>query len=184
MSISEERSADPSGPSPDERLGERRTSDYAQYLVVAVLVLVGGFLVYSALTMPAGFAKVDPVGPKFFPMVIGIAALVLAVILAIVIPRGSVGEADAGEDIDPDAPGDWRTVGLLVALFVAMIVLVEPLGWVVMSTLFFGGAATILGSKHYVRNFVIGLILALASFYAFYAGLGIPLPAGILDGIL
>ena len=177
MSISEEREA-------DEPVREERRSDYAQYLVVAVLVIVGGFLVYSALTLPAGFAEVDPVGPKFFPMVIGIAALVLAVILAIAIPRGSVGEADAGEDIDPEAPGDWRTVGLLIALFIAMILLVNPLGWVVMSTLFFGGAATILGSKHYVRNIVIGLILALASFYAFYSGLGIPLPAGILDGIL
>jgi putative tricarboxylic transport membrane protein len=177
VSISEEREA-------DEPVREERRSDYAQYLVVAVLVIVGGFLVYSALTLPAGFAEVDPVGPKFFPMVIGIAALVLAVILAIAIPRGSVGEADAGEDIDPEAPGDWRTVGLLVALFIAMILLVNPLGWVVMSTLFFGGAATILGSKHYVRNIVIGLILALASFYAFYSGLGIPLPAGILDGIL
>jgi putative tricarboxylic transport membrane protein len=158
--------------------------DYGQYLVVAVLVLVGGFLVYSALTLPVGFAKVDPVGPRFFPMVIGIAALVLAVILAVAIPRGSKGEADAGEDVDPDAPGDWRTVGLLVVLFLAMILLVNPLGWVIMSTLFFGGAATILGSRHYVRNFIIGLILALASFYAFYSGLGIPLPAGILDGIL
>jgi putative tricarboxylic transport membrane protein len=177
VSISEEREA-------DEPVREERRPDYAQYLVVAVLVIVGGFLVYSALTLPAGFAKVDPVGPKFFPLVIGIAALVLAVLLAIAIPRGSVGEADAGEDIDPEAPGDWRTVGLLVALFIAMILLVNPLGWVVMSTLFFGGAATILGSKHYVRNIVIGLILALASFYAFYSGLGIPLPAGILDGIL
>jgi putative tricarboxylic transport membrane protein len=117
-------------------------------------------------------------------MLLGILAVVLAVILAIVIPRGSRGEADAGEDVDPEAPGDWRTVGLLVALFVAMILLVNPLGWVIMSTLFFGCAATILGSNHYVRNFVIGLILALASFYAFYSGLGIPLPAGILDGIL
>lgn len=174
MSTIEERSEEPTELKPD----------YAQYLVVAVLALVGGFLVYSALTLPTGFAKVDPVGPKFFPMVLGVAALVLAVCLAIAIPRGSRGEADAGEDVDPDAPGDWRTVGLLVALFVAMILLVNPLGWVVMSTLFFGGAATILGSKHYVRNFVIGLILALASFYAFYSGLGIPLPAGILDGIL
>jgi putative tricarboxylic transport membrane protein len=161
-----------------------KSIDYAQYLVVAVLALVGGFLVYSALTLPTGFAKVDPVGPKFFPMIIGIAALALAMVLAIAIPRGSRGEADAGEDIDPEAPGDWRTVGLLVVLFIAMILLVNPLGWVVMSTLFFGSAATILGSKHYVRNFAIGLILALASFYAFYSGLGIPLPAGILDGIL
>ncbi|WP_059018633.1 tripartite tricarboxylate transporter TctB family protein [Mycobacterium sp. M26] len=161
-----------------------RTVDYAQYLVVAVLALVGGFLVYSGLTLEEGFAKVDPVGPTFFPLVIGVAALLLAVILAVAIPRGSKGEADAGEDIDPEAPGDWRTVGLLIALFVALIFLVNPLGWVITSALFFAGAATVLGSKHYVRNVVIGAVLALASFYAFYSGLGIPLPAGILDGIL
>ena len=158
--------------------------DKAQYLVCIVLAAVGAFLIYNALTLEAGFAKVDPVGPRLFPMVVGIAAVVLAVALAIAIPRGSRGEADAGEDIDPESPGDWRTVGLLVALFIAMILLVNPLGWVIMGTIFFGGAATILGSGHYVRNFVIGLALSLASFYAFYSGLGIPLPAGILDGIL
>jgi len=174
VSIDDRQAVEPTG----------RTVDYAQYIVVAVLVLVGGFLVYSSLTLDEGFAKVDPVGPKFFPMIIGVAALVLAVILAIAIPRGSKGEADAGEDIDPEAPGDWRTVGLLIALFVAMILLVNLLGWVIMSALFFAGAATILGSRHYVRNLVVGSVLALASFYAFYSGLGIPLPAGILDGIL
>jgi putative tricarboxylic transport membrane protein len=168
---------------PQEPLVANRV-DKAQYLVCAVLVVVGAFLIYDAVTLEAGFAKVDPVGPKLFPMVIGIAALLLAVILAIAIPRGSKGEADAGEDIDPESPADWRTVGLLVALFIAMILLVNPLGWVVMGTLFFGGAATVLGSRHYVRNVVIGLVLSLASFYAFYSGLGIPLPAGILDGIL
>jgi len=171
----------------DDRRPEESTADkpdYAQYIVVAVLVIVGAFLVYSGLTLDEGFAKVDPVGPKFFPLIIGVAALGLAVIMAVAIPRGSKGEADAGEDIDPEAPGDWRTVGLLIALFVAMILLVNPLGWVIMSALFFAGAATILGSQHYVRNVVIGVVLALASFYAFYSGLGIPLPAGILDGIL
>jgi putative tricarboxylic transport membrane protein len=184
VSITEDQAEGPTGPSSGEPVVTDLKPDYAQYLVVAVLALVGAFLIYTAVTLPDGFAKVDPVGPKFFPMVIGIAALVLAVILAIAIPRGSRGEADAGEDIDPDMPSDWRTVGLLVALFVAMILLVNPLGWVIMSTLFFGGAATILGSRHYIRNFAIGLVLALASFYAFYSGLGIPLPAGILDGIL
>lgn len=164
--------------------GDSRRPDYAQYLVVAVLAVVGGFLIYTSQTLPQNFAKVDPVGPGLFPLIIGVAAVVLAVILAIAIPRGSRGEADAGEDIDPDMPSDWRTVGLLVALFVGMILLVNPLGWVITSALFFAGAATVLGSSHYVRNLVIGVVLALASFYAFYSGLGIPLPAGILDGIL
>lgn len=158
--------------------------DKAQYLVCAVLVVVGAFLIYDAVTLDAGFAKVDPVGPRMFPLTIGVVLVVLAIVLAIAIPRGSIGEADAGEDVDPNAPGDWRTVGLLVGLFVAVIVLVNPLGWVIMGTLLFAGAATILGSHHYIRNFAIGLVLALVSFYAFYSGLGIPLPAGVLDGIL
>jgi putative tricarboxylic transport membrane protein len=168
----------PQAPAPHKRV------DKAQYLVCAVLVAVGAFLIYDGFTLEAGFAKVDPVGPKFFPIAIGIVLVVLAVILAIAIPRGSVGEADAGEDVDPDSPGDWRTVGMLVGVFVAVIVLVEPLGWAIAGTLLFAGAATILGSRHYVRNIVIGAVLSVASFYAFYSGLGIPLPAGILDGIL
>ena len=158
--------------------------DRAQYIVCAVLVVVGAFLTYDALTLDAGFAKVDPIGPRFFPLAIGIILIVLAVILAIAIPGGSVGEADAGEDVDPNSPGDWRTVGMLVGLFVAVILLVEPLGWAITGTLLFAGAATILGSRHYVRNIAIGAVLSLISFYAFYSGLGIPLPAGILDGIL
>jgi len=162
---------------------EKRT-DKAQYLVCAVLVAVGAFVIYDALSLEAGFAKVDPVGPKMFPVVIGVVLIALAIILAIAIPRGSVGEADAGEDVDPDAPSDWRTVGLLVGLFVATILLVQPLGWAITGALLFGVAATILGSRHYVRNIVIGAVLSVGSFYAFYSGLGIPLPAGILDGIL
>ncbi|UXA16203.1 tripartite tricarboxylate transporter TctB family protein [Mycobacterium sp. SMC-4] len=158
--------------------------DYAQYVVCAVMVVVGAFLIYDAVSMPGGYAEVDPVGPRFFPITIGVGLLAMAAILAIAIPRGSRGEADAGEDIDPDMPSDWRTVGLLVGLFVMMIVLVQPLGWAVTSALFFAGCATVLGSRHYVRNLAIGAVLAVGSFYAFYSGLGIPLPAGILDGIL
>jgi putative tricarboxylic transport membrane protein len=169
---------------PDLPAENTRRVDWAQYLVCAVLVAVGIFLIVDAVTLTAGFAKVDPVGPRAFPIVIGVVLIALAVVLAVAIPRGSVGEADAGEDVDPDMPGDWRTVGLLVGVFVAVIVLVNPLGWVITGTLLFAAAATILGNKHYVRNIAIGLVLALISFYGFYSGLGIPLPAGVLDGIL
>ncbi len=162
----------------------REKPDYAQYLVCAVMVAVGAFLIYDGVSLPGGYAKVDPVGPRLFPITIGVGLLVMAAVLAIAIPRGLKGEADAGEDIDPDMPSDWRTVGLLVGVFVLLIVLVVPLGWVIASGLFFAACATILGSRHYVRNVAIGAALALASFYAFYSGLGIPLPAGILDGIL
>lgn len=170
-------------PEPRENQGTRSV-DKAQYIVCVVMVAVGAYLIYDALTLTASFAKVDPVGPKFFPVAIGVILILLAIILAIAIPRGSVGEADAGEDVDPNSPGDWRTVGLLVGLFVLLIVLVKPLGWAIAGALFFGGAATILGNRHYVRNIAIGAVLSVLTFYGFYSGLGIPLPAGVLDGIL
>ena len=163
---------------------EDKSVDKAQYIICVVLVAVGAFLIYDALSLTAGFAKVDPVGPRLFPIGIGVALIVLAIILAIGIPRGVKGEAEIGEDIDPNVPSDWRTVGLLVGLFVVTIVLVNPLGWAITGALLFAGAATILGSRHYIRNIVIGAVLSVGTFYAFYSGLGIPLPAGILDGIL
>lgn len=161
-----------------------KSTDKAQYIVCAVCVAVGIFLIVDAMRIADGFAKVDPVGPRLFPIAIGVGLILLSVILAVAIPRGSKGEADAGEDIDPDMKSDWRTVGLLIALFVAVIVLVMPLGWTIAGGLFFAGTATVLGSRHYIRNIVIGAVLGIVSFYAFYSGLGIPLPAGILDGIL
>jgi putative tricarboxylic transport membrane protein len=170
-------------PEPREKQATKSV-DKAQYIVCVVMVAVGAYLIYDALSLTAGFAKVDPVGPKFFPVAVGVVLIVLAIILAIAIPRGSVGQADAGEDVDPNSPGDWRTVGLLVGLFVLLIVLVKPLGWAIAGALFFGGAATILGNRHYVRNIAIGAALSVLTFYGFYSGLGIPLPAGILDGIL
>lgn len=168
----------------DELSTTEKRIDKAQYLVCAVLVAVGVFLIVDAVSLTEGFAKVDPVGPRLFPIVIGVVLIALAVVLAVAIPRGSVGEADAGEDVDPNAPSDWRTVGLLVGLFVVVILTVIPLGWVISGALLFSGAAAILGNRHWVRNIAIGLAFSLVSFYAFYSGLGIPLPAGILDGIL
>ena len=57
-----------------------RTVDKAQYLVCAVLVAVGAFLIYDALSLEAGFAKVDPVGPRLFPIAIGVILIVLAIV--------------------------------------------------------------------------------------------------------
>ena len=38
--------------------------DYAQYVVCAVMVVVGAFLVFNGVTMPGGYAKVDPRLPQ------------------------------------------------------------------------------------------------------------------------
>ena len=76
------------------------------------------------------------------------------------------------------------TVGKLVAILVLNILLVNVLGWAITGGFVFAGCAWALGSRTLVRDIVVGVVMAVASWYFFYVGLGVPLSPGILDGIL
>ena len=76
-------------------------------------------------------------------------------------------------------------MGLLAAASLLNAVLIEPLGWVISGALLFAMAAFALGNRHHVRGLAIGdRAQSLMTFYAFAIGLGVNLPAGILQGIL
>jgi putative tricarboxylic transport membrane protein len=124
------------------------------------------------------------VQPYAFPYVVGTVLLLLGIALAVATARGNRPEAEDGEDIDLSTPSDWRTVGLLVVVFVANIVLIDWLGWAITGAILFAGSAWVLGSRHHIRDIAVGVALSVGTWYGFYVGLGIPIPAGILDGVL
>jgi putative tricarboxylic transport membrane protein len=72
----------------------------------------------------------------------------------------------------------------LLGVFVANIVLIDFLGWVISGGLLFYGSAIVLGSRHFIRDLAISAALSVGTFYGFAIGLGVGLPAGILQGIL
>lgn len=157
--------------------------DKAQYGLAAFLAVVGAYLVYDATTLDKGFAD-QPVQPYAFPYVIGAALLGLAALLAVATARGSQPQAEEGEDIDLAVQAEWVTIAKLIAVFVVNIVLIDWLGWAITGAFLFAGTAYVLGSRSHVRNIAIGGALSLGTWYGFYSGLGIPIPAGILDGVL
>jgi putative tricarboxylic transport membrane protein len=106
------------------------------------------------------------------------------VVYAVDVYRGGTGQPEEGEDVDLTAAVSWRTVGLLVAVFVANALLIEWLGWVISGSLLFWGSALALGSRRVVLSLAIAIALSLVTFYAFAIGLGVNLPAGVLQGIL
>jgi putative tricarboxylic transport membrane protein len=110
--------------------------------------------------------------------------IICAVVLAIDVLRGGHAEAEGGEDVDLNHPSDWRTVLLLVAAFLANVLLINPVGWWFSGAVLFWGSAYALGSRRYVRDVAIAFALSFATYYIFAAGLGIGLPAGVLQGIL
>ena len=155
----------------------------AEYGVCVFLVLAGIVVLVDALQL-SNTTGVDPLGPRPVPMFVGSLLIALAMLLAVALARGSQAEAEAGEDIDLSTGVDIKTVLLLLGVFVANILLIDLLGWVISGALLFYGSAIVLGSRHFVRDLFISAALGLGTFYGFAIGLGVGLPAGILQGIL
>ncbi|SDS54311.1 putative tricarboxylic transport membrane protein [Nocardioides scoriae] len=160
-----------------------RVVDTAQYVMAAFLAVVGGYVVHNGTQLRGGMSA-DFLPPSTFAYVIGGVLLVLAVLLAVATARGDVAEAEEGEDVDLSDGTDVRTLLLLVAVLAVNVFFIETLGWAISGAILFTGAAWVLGSRHWVRDVAIGVALSVGTFYAFYVGLGVPLPAGLLNGVL
>ena len=162
----------------------RSRQPLVEYVPCAFLALLGVILLVDASTLSNNRTGVDPLGPRPAPILVGVLSLILALALAVAIYRGDRSEAESGEDIDLESRMDLKTVLLLVGVFVLNIALIDRLGWVISGALLFYGSALALGSRHFVRDLAIAVALSLGTFYGFAIGLGVNLPAGILQGIL
>ncbi len=167
----------------NQESGSRPLIDKAQYGLAAFLVVVGGYVLVDAVGLDKGFSD-QPVQPYAVPYIVGGALVLLGVLLAIATARGDIPESDEGEDIDLTQGTDVKTVGLLAAALIANLALINFLGWAITGALLFIGATRALGSRTLVRDIGVGVALSVGSWYAFYVLLGVPIPAGILDGVL
>ena len=152
--------------------------------VALFLGALGVLVIVQALLLPESRIVRGPVGPAAVPLVVGGLLVVVSGFLAVDVWRGGRGEPEGGEDIELGGGTDWRTVGLLAAAFLANAFLIEPLGWPISGAILFWGCAFALGSRHYLRDAAIALVLGVGSWYLFVLGLGISLPVGVLKGIL
>jgi putative tricarboxylic transport membrane protein len=164
--------------------GGTREQGRSELGVALFLGALGILVIVQALLLPESRIARGPVGPETVPLIVGGLLVVVSVFLAVDIWRGGRGEPEGGEDIELGGGTDWRTIAMLAAAFVANAVLIEPLGWPLSGAILFWGSAFALGSRHYVRDVLIALVLGVGSWYLFVLGLNISLPVGILRGIL
>lgn len=176
------------GTAPRAGFRERLTSSIrshgiGEYLFVAFTVTLGVVSIVGALGIGHS-GSADTMGPRSFPMLVGILLIGSGLMALVDLLRGRRGQADDGEDIDLSVKTDWLVVVKLVALFVVHSVLITVLGWWLAAAVLFIGAAWALGAKKPIRVILIGLGLALLLQLAFGVGLGLSLPPGpLLDWI-
>lgn len=152
--------------------------------LAALLGVVGVVVLVDAAGLESLSTSADPVGPRVVPIIVGVLLVACSVVLAVQVMRGGRAEPDGGEDIDPASAFDWKTLVLLVAFFLLNVATINVLGWVLSGAILFWGSCWALGSRRWLLNIGISLALSLGTFYGFYLGLGIHLPAGLLAGVL
>ncbi|MBD3655096.1 MULTISPECIES: tripartite tricarboxylate transporter TctB family protein [Marinobacter] len=125
---------------------------------------------WAAQQWPEPFGGAEAVGPDTFPT-----------ILAVVLVAGSLYLM-----IKPDPDARWPLGKSALELVVSLVVLVvyalllEPLGFVIATTLAVGTLSWRMGAAPQ-RAFLTGLVSAVVVFVLFNYGLSLSLPAGLLE---
>jgi putative tricarboxylic transport membrane protein len=146
--------------------------------LAGVFLLAAAVAILLAVFAIPGRGGYSTSGPRFVPLIVAIGLILLSaafLVRTFVRPDTELAERSAAED----AATHWATPALLVVAMVAYALLLEPLGYILATALFFVPVARLLGSRSIVRDVVTGLLLAVGLFTAFTQYLGVSLPAGL-----
>jgi putative tricarboxylic transport membrane protein len=153
-------------------------------LGLAVVVLgLGVFVIAGTLDVSAAASQLG-IGPRFFPMLVGGAMVVVGLLYVIDVLRGGHGDPEESEDVDVEAPADWRSVGLVSGVFLAFAATLNYFGWIIGASLLFFGLSVVLGAEHKPRAAGISVVMGIATYLLFVKGLGVTLPDGPLEGVI
>ena len=151
---------------------------------------LGGIYLWSAFGIePSPFG--DPLGPRAFPILLGIAMLaggaaLLAAPSARVrsargYPSGLQPSPDHEDGQDEGPPFGWSTALMVWGTLVVYSLFLPHLGYVPATVLFLAAASLLAGERSVVRLVVFSVSTAVGVFLLFTRLLGISLPPGLLS---
>ncbi len=143
------------------------------------LLLLGGVIFFDAAQMqvPPTYARV---GPQIFPYFIAVGLAAVGAYFA----WNSWSPGAKREIVAEGFDTDWRALIIIGAGLLIHLNILKPLGFVISAVFLFLCVAFAFGSRKFLRDGIVAVILALVSYIGFTHGLGLQLPPGILAGLL
>ena len=155
--------------------------------------LIGGvfFLAFAvfiyALSYQIHMTQADPIGPQFLPRLVALfmGALALFSVVRSVLRLRKTDSATPATT--PKKGGDNVALLLTAVLLVAYTLLIEKVGFIILSTIYLYLQILLISPKeelqkrNLVINAIVAIIVPIALYYLFYHAFGIFLPAGLLE---
>ncbi len=158
--------------------GARARLPLGETAIALGVIALSAIVFWQTLAIPVSplYARV---GPTVIPMITAAGLAGCGLVLLIAALRGGWQDAE-----EKDAIQDKRALALLLAGFLANMLLIGPLGFTVASTILFTLTARAFGSKNILRDAGIGFGLAIVSYLGFARALGINIGAGPLERVI
>lgn len=156
-------------------------SKQRQLSVAGLLIGLGLIAIAAVIAIDVSGMRVPPVhakvGPRFFPLLVS-SGLALA---GAAIVWQSWRKTFEQDEI---AATDWIAVAVIAAGLILHMNLMRPVGFVPAALVLFMSVTFAFGSRRFLRDGFVGLILVLLAYLGFTRLLGLQLPPGLLQGII
>lgn len=160
---------------------------------MTALVLMGfGVLVgVAASRIPPG-VPTDPLGPRAFPMGLGIGIALCGLALGVLAVTGPnpverrlpMSDVEPGDAMETPVAGSLRRLVAGVALTAVYLALFERVGYLLTTPCYVIGVMTLHGGASRRAVGLAPLLVTVVLYAAFRFGLRVPIPDGFLDGRL
>lgn len=150
-----------------------------------IAVVVGGIYLVTTLMLPQ-MRMGDKLGPKLFPMVVGIAAVVAGVALIIQdLRHAKAGKASKKADFGFAKRKDiWLKIILTTIVGITYGLVMDSLGFLLPTMLFMFFISTLINKGRLVQNIIMGVAFAVITYGVFGIALKLSLPRGIIETLL
>ena len=137
-------------------------------LAAVLFVLSAGYLAVAFLITEPGGQDVA-IGPRAFPVAIGIGLVACSLWIG-----------RTAEGLAQRLPIDWRVAAMSALVFLAYLSVLEPIGYLLATVAFITVESRLLGSRAWLRDLLVSVLITASVYTVFSLLLGIRLPAGLV----
>lgn len=124
-----------------------------------------------------------PSGPAALPLVVTGGLLLFSLLFLLQARKRTHGHLQRHVELEHRVT-HLGTVALVIVALIVYAGVLGFLGYAVATTALFIGVSRLLGSKRWMLNVIVGVLLSAAIYFGFTLLLGVRLPAGIFGGVL
>ncbi len=145
-------------------------------IIGAAAMLLAAVYLYATSQIPT-LEIGDPLGPKAFPMLLGIALIAAAILLFIETLKA---DADEGEKAPSGSMRHWWLIGGVTGWTALYFGLFDRAGYLIATVMYLLPMMAVFNPGKWVANVLTTVLWAVGSYVLFVKILGVVLPVGLL----